>query len=111
MPAYVMTKYDIEMSVELLDQYLSKLIGRFYKILPLRESKENTLNQYLLSLQREMLGCSSLIRALEFDDRYLTLLSVLQYHIDNEADIATVRSDIFKSISILKQLQSKHVKE
>lgn len=111
MPTYVNTKYETPVDSRLLSQYINKLIGRFYKILPLKESGEASLEKYMTSLLREMLGCCELIAELRFDDRYLSLLSILQYHIDNNADVTTVKSDVFKSISMLKQLQSKHEKE
>ena len=54
-----------------------------------------------------MLGCKSLILALENDAQYLTLLSILQYMIDHDCDVATVKSDVFKAIGIIKRMQAK----
>lgn len=104
----MMTVIGVELSNALFEKYLEKLIGRFYKILPLRESGETTLKQYILSLQREMVGCRGFIDALKNDDRYLSLLSMLQYMIDNDIDVKTTKSDVFRAISILKQLQQKY---
>lgn len=88
------------------------LVSQFFKILPIKESGDTTLKKYMLSLQREMLGCKSLIVAIHDDDRYLSLLSILEYmieHVDDpELDVATVRSDVFKAISILNKLKEQY---
>lgn len=84
------------------------LVNQFYKILPIRESNDKTLNKYLCSLQRKMLGCKSLITALNNDEYYLCLLSVLQYMIDNDCNVDIVKRDVFESINIIKKLQKKY---
>ena len=81
------------------------LVNQFYKILPIKESGEPSLTTYMKSLQREMLGCKSLISALDTDAQYLSLLSILQYLIDNDCDTATVKSDVFKAINILNKMK------
>lgn len=86
---------------------LAVYINQFYKILPIKEAGEPTLQRYMLGLQREMLGCRELIHALKDDPQYLTLLSILQFMIDNDCDVATVKSDVFRSINILKHMQAR----
>lgn len=103
----MMTVRSIDVNSELVANKIGGYIGQFYKILPIKESGENTLVSYMSSLQREMLGCKELICALKNDQQYLTLLSILQYLIDNECDVGTVKTEVFKSISILKKLQNK----
>lgn len=95
----------IESSI--LVNYFYTLIGLFFKILPLRESNEPTLGKYIKSLQRELLGCKNLISFLEYDGRFLELISTLQYFLDHpDAEIEIVRSDVFRSIEILKKLSA-----
>jgi len=103
----MMSKYDIDINDVMLKNKLNALVNQFYKILPIKESGEPSLLQYMKSLQREMLGCKSLILALENDAQYLTLLSILQYMIDHDCDVATVKSDVFKAIGIIKRMQAK----
>lgn len=107
----MMTSHNVELSNELVSRYTKDLVNRFYKILPIKESGELTLKQYQCSLLREMLGCQGLITAFRHDDRYLSLLSMLQYMIDNDPDVDTIRSDVFKAINILKNLQKKYCNE
>jgi len=103
----MMSKYDIDINDVMLKNKLNALVNQFYKILPIKESGEPSLLQYMKSLQREMLGCKSLILALENDAQYLTLLSILQYMIDHDCDVAIVKSDVFKAIGIIKRMQTK----
>lgn len=101
----MMTCYGVKLDGAMLRDRLDRLINQFYKILPIKESGEPTLIQYMKSLQREMLGCKALIVALNNDAQYLSLLSILQYMIDNDCDVATIKSDVFKAINILKHMQ------
>lgn len=102
------TIYGIDISNEMVLRRMTGMVNQFYKILPIKEENEDTLQQYMLSLQREMLGCQALIEALGNDPQYLSLLSILQYLIDHDCDIATVRSEVFKSINILKRMRDRY---
>ena len=102
------TKYGVELSDEMVVRRITGMVNQFYKILPIKEENEGTLQQYMESLQREMLGCQALITSLGNDPQYLSLLSILQYLIDYDCDIATTRSEVFKSINILKRMRARY---
>lgn len=104
----MMTSRSIELPDKVVQKYLKALIGQFYKILPIKESGEPSLDKYMESLQREMIGCQSLILALNNDELFLSLLAVLQYMIKNDCDISTVKCEVFKAINICKKLQKKY---
>lgn len=104
----MMTIYNTEVSDRMVSNYINSLVNRFYKILPIKESGEGTLKRYLESLQREMIGVRDLIVCIQNDDRYLTLLAMIQYFIDHDTDVGAVRADVFRAISILKKLQKKY---
>lgn len=104
----MMTTKGIELPNQAVQKYFKALVGQFYKILPIKESGEPSLGKYMDSLQREMIGCHSLIEALNYDELYISLLGVLQYLIENDCDVDTVRSEVFKAISICKKLQRKY---
>ena len=104
----MMSIVGISLNDKIVENYISALIGQFYKILPIRESEEPSLKKYMLSLQREMIGCNNLIVALNNDELYLSLLSILQFLIDHECDIPTVKSEVFKAIHICKKLQRRY---
>ena len=103
-----MTNKGIELPNKMVSNYLGSLIGLFYKILPIKESGEPSLMKYMESLQREMIGCHDLIIALNNDELYLSLLSILQYLIDNDCDTGIVKTEVFKAINICKKLQRKY---
>lgn len=104
----MMTSRSIELPDKVVQKYLKAFIGQFYKILPIKESGEPSLDKYMESLQREMIGCQSLILALNNDELFLSLLAVLQYMIENDCDISTVKCEVFKAINICKKLQKKY---
>ena len=104
----MMTIRNIELPDKVVQKYLKALIGQFYKILPIKESGEPSLDRYMQSLQREMLGCQNLILALNNDELFLSLLAVLQYLIENDCDTSTVKCEVFKAINICKKLQKKY---
>lgn len=102
------TRYEIELSRELLLNKLDDMVNQFYKILPLYENKSPTLHSYMESFMRELLGNKNLINDLKNDGLYLTLLGTLQFLIDNDCEVRVVKSDVFKAISIIKKLQKKY---
>jgi len=90
-------------------QYIHSLVGRFYKILPLCESRSDTLDKYMKSLLREMIGCECLSDSLKNDDRFVSLLAILQSLISDHSDIGVVKTDVFRAINILTQLERKYL--
>lgn len=100
-----------EVSSVMLSNYLSNLVNQFFKILPIRESEEPSLKEYMCSLQLELLGCKELIIELKNDSMYLSLIAILQYLIDEDCDIPTVKREVFKAISICKKLSKKYFGE
>jgi len=93
---------------EMVDNYLSKLVDQFFKILPIKEEGEPSLNEFMRSLQAELLGFKGLMAEIGNDSMYLTLLSILQYLIENDCDVPVVKREVFKAISICKKLRNKY---
>lgn len=93
---------------EMIDNYLNGLVNQFFKILPIKESGEPSLNEFMRSLQVELLGFKGLMAEIGNDSMYLTLLSILQYLIENDCEIPVVKREVFKAISICKKLRSKY---
>lgn len=97
---------------ELLRNYFNSLVNQFFKILPMRESEEGSLQIYMQSLQAELLGCQNLIGAYRNDASYIRLLATLQYLIDNpDCSVREVKREVFKCISICNKLKSQCVEE
>ena len=103
------TSAGVTLSATFISNYFKNLINQFFKILPLWESSEPTLPKYIRSLQIELLGYKELILSVKNDSQMLSLVAVLQYLLDNPAtDITTVKSEVFKAISICSKLQTRY---
>lgn len=95
---------------KLVYKYFKHLVNRFFKILPMRENNEETLPSYIQSLQLELLGCNNLVEEIHNQSDFLTLLSILQYFIDNPVcNTEIVRREVFRAISICNALQNEFV--
>ena len=93
-----------------LCNYFNELVNRFFKILPIHEETPESLPSYLQSLQLELLGCKELILAINGDARYVTLLAIIQYLIDNyDCPHKTIRREVFKAIKICQKLQKQYI--
>ena len=98
-----------QISGELIYNYFSSLVNCFFKILPIRESEEKSLVVYLESLKMELLGCGSLIKAINYDAGFLSLLAILQHFIDDpECPVPKVKREVFKAISICNRLRTQY---
>lgn len=104
----MMTVYEIDVPAEMVSQYLESLVGRFYKILPLKEDGEPSLVKYMESLQREMLGCTWIFPEIKYDELFLSLISTLQYLINIDCEVEIVKCEVFKAIGICKKLNKKY---
>ncbi|MBQ7999758.1 MAG: hypothetical protein IJ298_00895 [Ruminococcus sp.] len=105
----VETTAGMPIEAEVLHNYFRNLVNHFFKILPIREQNEESLTTYMQSLQAELLGCKGLVSAIQNDASYLTLLSILQYLIDNpECTVREVKREVFRAISICNKLKAQY---
>lgn len=103
----IQTTVGVPMDAVVLNNYFRALINLFFKILPIWESGESSLETYMKSLQAELLGCKELIEAIHDDPLFLSLISILQYLIDNPSlQVATVKREVFRAISICNKLKA-----
>jgi hypothetical protein len=100
------TKYGT-INQKVMDSGLQQYVGRFFKILPMFEEKCPTLKQYIQSLNREMIGLSNLVIKLHHYEDFLSLIATLENLTRDNLTVEEVKSDVFKSISILKKMKSK----
>lgn len=96
---------------ELFESYLESLVGRFYKILAMKDENSDTLHDYLCSFQRELVGSKRLVIALNNNAWFMSLINTLQFLIDNEFDKKTCKTEVMKCISISKKLKKKYFKD
>lgn len=103
------TRTGIQMDAKVLSNYLHTLINLFFKILPIKESGESSLDTYMRSLQAELIGCKELIAAIHEDPLFMSLISILQYLIDNPScSVKVVKREVFRAISICNKLKARY---
>jgi hypothetical protein len=95
----------------MVDNYLSGLVNKFFKILPMKETGEPSLNEYMSSLKIELSGCKDIVAKLDDDAMWLTLISILQYMIENECDVKVVKREVFKAISLCKKMRATYAEK
>ena len=94
---------------ELIYNYFSSLVNCFFKILPIRESEEQSLVVYVESLKMELLGCGGLIQSINNDAAFLSLLAILQHLIDEpDYPVPKVKREVFKAINICNKLRERY---
>lgn len=90
-----------------MHNYFQYLVDHFFKILPMKEQHEDTLDKYLSSLQFELIGFERLFSETNCNSATITLLSILQNMIDNpDEDVSVIRREVFHAISICNKLKS-----
>ena len=103
----MMTKYgDVPDSV--VHNYFKSLINQIYKILPIKESGEQTLEIYIDSLLRELIGYKNLFDEVQEDSMLISIISILSYLSSNDCSTRVVRSDVFKAISICNKITERY---
>lgn len=99
------TSAGVAVNTDDVASYIDSLVGRFFKILPMRESNDKTCVVYMRGLQRELLGCGSLFSRLKLCTRILSLSCVLENLIVNwDVPLEDVRRDVFNSITNCKNI-------
>lgn len=106
-----MSNISCELPKKVLENYFDALVHKFFKILPIRESEEPSLNEYICSLQLELTGCKSLFVDTNYDDLLVSLISILQYLSEHDCEVYVVKREVFKAISICKKLKKKYCEE
>lgn len=108
----IQTTIGTPINAEVLSNYFRTLINNFFKILPIWESGESSVNTYVRSLQAELIGCTGIIDAINNDSMFLSLIAILQYFIDNPSlEVPAVRREVFRAISICNKLKAKYAVE
>lgn len=103
------TKYDIRLPKDLVNNYCQNLVNMFYKILPMKENKEETIQTYMESLMFELVGAKGVMVALRNDALFLSLISILQSMIDQpDCEVAVIKREVFRAISICNKLSDRY---
>ena len=88
--------------------YYDFLIGKVFKVLPMKEENNSDLKKYLESLQREIIGNMTLISDLKCDGYFIALLNKIQFLIGNNYENDVCKSTVFECIDLVKKLKSEY---
>ena len=92
-----------------LENYLDSLVGKLYKLLPIKENSPDTFPAYAKGLRDELFGFKGLVVAISHDPSYVSILSMLQNFIDSpECPVGDVKREVFSMISLCKKLISRY---
>ncbi len=92
-------------------RYFQFLINKTYKILPLKEENSDTLNSYLESYLRELIGNKELVSVLVNEPKFVTVLNTIQFLISEEYSDKVCKREVFKCIRVLEEINEKYFKE
>lgn len=83
--------------------YLNRMKDRVFKILPMHEENCETIDSYIYSLNRELMSHENISCCDKYSENVIELVNTIEGLKEGE-DIANVKSDVFKSISIIKRM-------
>lgn len=98
------------LSNEVYDDYMTLLINKIYKILPLKEEHSPTVVVYIESLLMEMTGNGKLILLLQNNGRYIGVVNTIESLKDCE-DLQICKREIFKCIREVEKLKQRLFKD
>lgn len=87
--------------------YLDALVGKIYKILPMKEDGAEFLPQYIEWRIREMTSFRDFVNVVGEDADFLSLILIMR-SISTQESVTSVRHDVFEAISLCKKLRQKY---
>lgn len=97
------TRYGVEVNNTAFNEYIDVVVGKIFKLLPLREEKNMTLDKYHSSLMADVLGNKTLFE-LEQEKDMICLLVSLEGLITIH-DMELYRGKVFECINLAKKLK------
>ena len=90
----------------MVDDFLDGLVGKVYKILPLSESDNSYLNDYLDSLLIQLNGAFATYPVLSKSDKYVSIVNTINFFSNNKISHKQCKREVFKCIDIIGKLKS-----
>lgn len=102
----IATKYGFDISYQVLEQNITRLVNQLWKIIPMRENNEDWIKQ-LETVKIEIAGLNEIFVQ---DPHFLQLLSKLEgLQIEQDIEFPVYRKTVFEAISLLQEC--KHGKQ
>lgn len=89
----------------MINDYLNDIIGKIYKVLPLKEEGNSYLSEYLDSLLIQLKGAETTYLLLSSNPRYISIVNCIQYFCDNDFTSRQCKREVFRCIESIKQIQ------
>lgn len=90
----------------MVNDYLNNIIGCIYKVLPLKEEKNNYLPDYIDSLLVQLKGAAITYPLLSSNSKYISVINSIQYFCNNDFTDSQCKREVFKCIDYIKKIQS-----
>lgn len=98
----MITKYHIDISDEVMEKNIVRLTNQLWKLIPMRENKEDWDKQ-LNTVIIEIAGLNEIFIQ---DPRFLQLLSKLEgLNVLNDIEFSIYRKTVFECISLLQEIK------
>ena len=95
-----MTKYNFDIDSKILKDDINRLTNQLWKLIPMRENKENWESQ----LETVLIELAGLHELFSVDEKYLILLSKLEGLRKMDIEFIFYRKTVFESISLLREI-------
>lgn len=97
------------MTEQLLMNYLQRLVDALFKIIPMYEEQDDTLQIYICALRDELIGADGIMSLINNDPMFFSIICNLQYFADHpDCGLKSIRRGVFKSINGCNAMMRRH---
>lgn len=90
----------------MVNDFLNNIIGSIYKVLPLKEEKNDYLSDYIDGLLIQLKGASFTYPVLSSNSKYISVINSIQYFYNNDFTDIQCKREVFKCIDYINKIQS-----
>lgn len=90
----------------MMEYYLNSLVGKLFKIIPLKENETDTLPSYIDSLSIEINGGMITFPVLASNDKYITIANIINCLNKEAFAFEIVKREVFKAIGQTEKIIS-----
>lgn len=84
--------------------FFKNIIGKIFKILPLKEENNIGFYDYVDSILIQLIGAKSTFLELENNQDFLSVINIIQYIKNNKCSNKQCKREIFKCLNIIQKL-------
>ena len=84
--------------------FLNNMVGKIFKILPLKEENNLGFNDYVDSILVQLVGATKTFEELENNQDFLTVINIIQYINNNECSNKQCKREVFKCLDIIQKM-------